>query len=108
MYIYIYLHACRRHLCADAFRPERHDPECEEAKARHPYAFLPFGGGPRMCIGYKFAMQEAVLLLVNLYSNFNFMLDEKRSGCEKCDIEIDAGVVLKPRHGVWVTAEART
>ena len=60
-----------------------------------------------MCIGYKFAMQEAVMLLVELYSNFTFTLDEKRSKCEKGDIETEAGVVLKPRYGVWVTAEAR-
>ncbi|MDB5453350.1 MAG: cytochrome [Caulobacteraceae bacterium] len=44
-----------------AFRPERFLPEAREAIDR--FAYLPFGGGPRICIGAAFAMQEALIAL---------------------------------------------
>ncbi len=44
-----------------AFRPERFLPGARESIDRH--AYLPFGGGPRVCIGSRFALQEAVIAL---------------------------------------------
>ncbi len=44
------------------------------------YAYFPFGGGPRQCIGNYFAMMEVVLLLATIGQRFKFSLDERSSG----------------------------
>jgi cytochrome P450 len=54
----------------DAFMPERFHPGNREKIDR--YQYLPFGAGPRVCIGASFAMQEAVIALAVLLSRFRF------------------------------------
>jgi cytochrome P450 len=54
----------------EAFMPERFHPENREKLDR--YQYLPFGAGPRICIGAQFAMQEAVIALAVLLSRFRF------------------------------------
>lgn len=53
-----------------AFRPER--MLAEEKKKRHPFSFLPFGAGPRLCIGLHFAMLEMQLTLIYLLRKYDF------------------------------------
>jgi cytochrome P450 len=52
------------------FEPERFLPEKEATRSR--YAWLPFGAGPRVCIGAQFALMEAQLVLAHLLRNFRF------------------------------------
>lgn len=54
----------------EAFMPSRFHPGNREALDR--YQYLPFGAGPRVCIGASFAMQEAVIALAVLLSRFRF------------------------------------
>ncbi len=54
----------------DAFMPARFHPGNREKLDR--YQYLPFGAGPRVCIGASFAMQEAVIALAILLSRFRF------------------------------------
>ena len=54
----------------DAFIPERFHPGNRDKIDR--YQYLPFGAGPRICIGMSFAMQEAVIALAVLLSRFRF------------------------------------
>jgi cytochrome P450 len=57
----------------DAFRPERWDDERVRALPR--FAYFPFGGGPRQCIGNAFATMEAVLLLATIAQRFRLALE---------------------------------
>ena len=82
-----------------SFDPARFTPE-EEAK-RHKYAFLPFGGGPRTCIGNFFAMMEGQIALAVLARRFTF----ERVPSHK--VEMTQVGLLKPRDGVMVKVKAR-
>ncbi len=59
----------RHHLLWD--RPDAFDPDRFDT-APDRYAFLPFGAGPRICIGASFAMQEAIIILATLLARFRF------------------------------------
>lgn len=56
----------------DAFDPDRFVPEA--ARGRHRFGYLPFGAGPRTCIGASFAMLEAMIILATLAARFSFGL----------------------------------
>ena len=84
--------------------PEKFDPQrfAPERVARVPrFAHLPFGGGPRQCIGNNFAMLEAQLLLATLAQHFQF---ELVSGAQ---VEPEPSVTLRPRSQVMVRLHAR-
>lgn len=82
----------------DAFRPERF----ADRKAIPRYAFLPFGDGPRICIGASFAIQEAVIVLATLLSRFRFT---PVAGRDPDPVMI---LTLRPEGGVWLEAEPMT
>ncbi|MEZ6187314.1 MAG: cytochrome P450 [Planctomycetota bacterium] len=52
------------------FDPHRFDPE--QVATRHRFAYVPFGGGPRLCIGRQLALLEAPLILATLLGRFDF------------------------------------
>jgi cytochrome P450 len=82
---------------ADAFRPDRFSGGTPVDR----YAYLPFGDGPRICIGAGFALQEAVIILATLLSRFHFRAVEGR---QPKPVMI---ITLRPEGGVWLTAEPR-
>ncbi|MBB4078795.1 cytochrome P450 [Lewinella aquimaris] len=62
-------HSPRYYDAPEEFRPARMHPDLK--KERHPFSFIPFGGGPRQCIGSHFAMLEMQLLLGHLLEHFD-------------------------------------
>jgi cytochrome P450 len=56
----------------EAFDPERFTPEA--MKERHRYAYIPFGGGPRGCIGFPFAMMEMPVVLARILQRFRLSM----------------------------------
>jgi cytochrome P450 len=81
------------------FDPERWTPE---AKARRPkFAYFPFGGGPRQCIGEGFAWMEGVLLLATIAQKWRFRL------VPGFKLKLQPAITLRPKHGLMMTAHAR-
>jgi len=79
----------------DAFRPERF----LNGSPVDRYAYLPFGDGPRICIGAGFAVQEAVIILATLLARFTF---RRIPGRDPKPVMI---ITLRPEGGVWLTAD---
>eukprot|EP00878_Enallax_costatus_P020682 GHUV01021871.1.p1 GENE.GHUV01021871.1~~GHUV01021871.1.p1 ORF type:complete len:448 (+),score=109.54 GHUV01021871.1:312-1655(+) len=93
----------------EAFKPERFLDKCvllqsPEAQERNQMAWLAFGAGPRLCIGYKFAMNEAKTVLVSLWQRYDFTLDTSRTTDPP---KLRPGITLGYRDGVWCRVEPR-
>ncbi len=83
----------------EAFIPERFSPE-NEANS-HRYAYVPFGGGPRVCIGNSFAMMEAQLLLATIAQRFTLHLAPNQV------VKMLPAITLNPAGGLPMTVKAR-
>ena len=83
----------------DRFDPGRFSPEANSGRDR--LAYLPFGFGPRICIGAAFAMAEAVLILATLAQRFRPRI---AAGCR---IEPQAIFTLRAKHGMHMQIAPR-
>ena len=79
------------------FEPERFTTEAKAARPR--FAYLPFGGGARSCIGEPFAWMEGVLLLATVGQRWRFRLVPGHP------VEPQALITLRPRYGMRMIAE---
>lgn len=83
---------------ADEFHPERFANGVSQA-CKYPYAFLPFGIGPRICIGQHFAFMEAKIILAVILQHFRFSLSPSY-----CHAPYGTAP-LRPKHGVHLLLE---
>ena len=79
--------------------PEQFNPlrfSSENAAGRPHYTYLPFGGGPRQCIGNNFALLEAQVIFAMLVSRFQLQAVPERP------VKIEPTVTLRPKDGLWM------
>jgi len=83
----------------DLFDPDRWTAEFSDKLPK--YAYFPFGGGPRQCIGNYFAMMEIILLLATIGRRFKFSLapDQK--------VEVWPAMSLRPKNGIKMVVSER-
>ena len=83
----------------DEFYPDHFAPEQVQERPR--FAYMPFGGGPRQCIGHDFAMTEAQIVLATVAQRFKLRL------APGFQVEPKVEFTLKPRDGLKMMFEAR-
>jgi cytochrome P450 len=83
-----------------AFRPERWDGNLTKQLPR--FAYMPFGGGPRICIGNRFAVMEATLILAAVAQRFRLEWQSDRP------VQLMPSITLRPRNGIWVKLVSRS
>ncbi|XP_018424921.1 PREDICTED: thromboxane-A synthase isoform X2 [Nanorana parkeri] len=86
--------------------PEKFTPErftAEEKQKRHPFSYLPFGAGPRSCIGMRLAVLEAKMTLYRVLRKFRF----ETSSRTQIPLQVTTVSTLRPKDGVYVKVVAR-
>ena len=83
----------------DAFDAERFSPE--RRKALHRFQYIPFGAGPRTCVGARFAMAEALTILACWLANWRFRPVPGR------EVRVSGMVTLRPKGGLPLAFERR-
>jgi len=83
----------------ERFDPMRFSPELTAARPR--FAYLPFGGGPRQCIGNNFALVEAQLIFATLVPRFRLCAVPGRP------VKLAPTATLRPKDGLWMKVEKK-
>jgi cytochrome P450 len=81
------------------FRPERFTPEAKAARPK--FAYFPFGGGSRQCIGESFAWMEAILLTATIAQQWRLRLVPGQK------IEVQPKITLRPKYAIRMVPERR-
>jgi cytochrome P450 len=81
------------------FQPERWTEEFSNSLPK--YAYFPFGGGPRFCIGNSFAMMEIILVLATIGQRYRLALAPNQK------VELMPAMSLRPRDGIRVNVVPR-
>ena len=98
--IFLAIYALHRHQMfwdrPDAFDPDNFAPS--KVKQRHKYLHIPFGAGPRVCVGANFAMMQAQIILTTLLAHYRFDTTDRPAPVPTMSM------TLRPEGGVWLTA----
>ena len=83
------------------FDPDRWSANDPRGASLPRFAYFPFGGGPRVCVGAGFGMMEAVLLLATIAQQFRIQIAPGQK------VKVQPTVTLRPRNGIPVTLKRR-
>lgn len=83
----------------EAFDPGRF--EADRSKERHPFAYIPFGGGPRLCLGSNMALMQMLMIVVAFVRRYDFSLVTNEP------VGIEPKMLLRPRGPVAMTFRPR-
>jgi cytochrome P450 len=83
----------------DRFDPDHFAPDAVRERPR--FAYLPFSGGPRLCIGNEFALMEAQLVLAMTLQRYRLRLTAERPV-----VEPEMHLTFRPKHGLPMRALA--
>jgi cytochrome P450 len=86
----------------ERFDPDRWNANDPRAASLPRFAYFPFGGGPRVCIGAGFGMMEAALLLATIAQQFRIQIAPGQK------VKMQPTVTLRPRNGIPVTLKRRS
>jgi cytochrome P450 len=84
----------------ERFDPDRFTPELEAARPK--FAYIPFGGGPRGCIGNQFAMVEAMLIVATVARRYRIELEPNQT------IRPEPLITLRPKPGIRAALARRS
>ncbi|CAK9197081.1 unnamed protein product [Sphagnum troendelagicum] len=108
----LFWHLGRSHMSPQFFpNPERFDPDRFEGLGPPPFIYMPFGGGPRICLGLEFARTEMVVFLHYLVLNYEWNMVDPNEGVVRNPLPVfQKGLPLKIRkkqplefHQCWKT-----
>ena len=84
----------------EKFNPERFRGPAKDA--RHAFQFLPFGAGPRNCIGMRFALMEVKMALVRILMKYKFVASPET----QVPLEIREGITMSAKDGVLIRVQS--
>uniref|UniRef100_A0A8C2UR41 Thromboxane-A synthase n=1 Tax=Chinchilla lanigera TaxID=34839 RepID=A0A8C2UR41_CHILA len=82
--------------CPETFDPERFTAEAQQQ--RRPFTYLPFGAGPRSCLGVRLGLLEVKLTLLQILSRFRF------DACSQTQVplQLESTSALAPKNGIYI------
>ena len=86
----------------DQFDPDRFTTEAKQA--RHPFTYMPFGAGPRNCIGMRLALIEIKLALAKILKRIEFYVIDKT----EIPLKLSSSASLSPTNGVYLGIKKRS